>query len=539
MKAYIENGKIVLEFAYNPFIISKIKLIKGREYNSLFRVWYLPYTIANIEVVKSLGFDVSNLAQEYQFYTQNLKLEFEKLKGLVLKNYPFLFDYQAEAIAKGIISGDLLIADEMGLGKSLMGICIADYHLNNSDIKSTVVCCPQSIKWQWKKEIKKWLPKRSIIIIEGTKKERHELYNRAADFYIINYEQTLRDFDQIYTLSSDGLLILDEATKIKNPKAKRTKLIQNLKPKYTLALTGTPVENKLSDVFTIANIIKPGWMSNSEFYNYCVFEQKFGFNILTGYKNIGDFMERLMEVSIRRKRKDVAKMPERVIYDRFLNLTPTQRDIEEQIIEKIKDDYNSGKSNSIMQEFVLLPMLENSVELIYMSEAKTLRNLLLKGKVDDSPKLKELMDILQEVNDEKIVIFSRFKRMVSIIAREIQKEFGDVYVIGTGDTNKQQVLEDFEHKKQFLIATDAFSYGVDMPYATTVINFDIHWNPAKLKQRTDRIYRVSSKKDVRVINLISEGLETYMYEVMNGKDVLFEDVMGFNIHEQLLKFMRR
>ena len=128
--------------------------------------------------------------------------------------------------------------------------------------------------------------------------------------------------------------------------------------------------------------------------------------------------------------------------------------------------------------------------------------------------------------------------MVKIIEKELNKDKIQA-IIGTGDSDKAKTINIFKEDKsiRFMIATDAFAYGVDMPFATTVINFDIPWNPAKLEQRINRIYRINSKKRVKVINFVSEGLEEYIFKVMTRKKNLYEQATTFNIKEQLRKFM--
>jgi SNF2 family DNA or RNA helicase len=544
MKIYpLTNDRIAVEFAYNPQLIAAIKMVKGRKWNPLFKYWEVPLNELNIDTLRSIGFSTEDFEEELQRMQHNKNNQFNDFKKIIREKYNFLFNFQVDAIAKALVNERLLIADDTGLGKTLEALTTIDYKLELEKMERAVVCCPSAVKWQWKREIDKFFPKRTSIIIKGSPYERKKLYKKDFDIYIINYEQILRDFWEIFALVDKQLLCLDEASYIKNAKAKRTEFIQQFTPKYVLALTGTPIENKLQDVFNIGNVVSRGWMDLREFYDeYCIFQSQYGFNILAGYKNIDKFMEKLMRISIRRTKEDVApELPGKVIYDRLISMSASQKKLENEIIESLRKEINDGNLKSIMPQFTLLPMLENSTELIKVSEAMSLKNID-KDKIKvDSPKINDLFEVIDELSDKKIVIFTRFKKMAEILYKSIEgREGNGSCVMGTGDTDKEKVITDFQNNKKFLIATDAYSYGVDMPFATTVINFDIPWNPARLKQREDRCYRITSKQQVKVINLICEnGLEEYIYSVMKGKEDLFKSVMAFDIHKQLVSFVMR
>jgi len=519
-------------FEYDRSLIMQVKDIIGRRWNSIYRQWEVPYSEENLGKLEGLGFDVNDIRTEAKAKEVEQMEVWNQLHSEIHTSYDFLYDFQVDAVVKGIINGNLLIADSMGLGKTLESFTIGHYRLKQKHVERIVIFCPTSIKHQWKDEI---IMRYGIQahIVKGTPEEREAIYRKEPTIMICNYEQLLRDFWKLNTLIHNQLVILDEASYLKNPEAKRTKLVKQLTPKYTIANTGTPIENKLMDVFSIGNIIQPNWMNRQEFYSYCIYERKFGFNNLIGYKNINKFMKRLMEISIRRKWNDInLHVPEKIIEERSVALTPYQKSLEEKLVMNLRENiHNKG----MLHEFVLLPMLEDSTELLQLSNAPSLRSLKSEGIRIESSKVSELDRILEEIDDDKMVIFTRFKKMANILFNR----YRDKAVLGTGDADKQNVLNEFKNNKErrYLIATEAFAYGVDMPYASCVINFDIPWNPARLKQRIDRCYRVSSKKRLLVINMISEGLERYIYNVMNKKEALFQEVTAFNVNEQLLTFI--
>lgn len=531
MKARIEGGKIALQFKYNEDTITAIKAINGRRWiPPPIRMWTVPITKDNINAIEKIGFNVDEIRNRLEGDESSYKKNYVDVSEKVRAFYPFLFDFQVEAVTRGIVNTNLLIADEMGLGKTNESYAIADYRLKKNLIDKVVVVCPKSIKIQWGEKILEFFEKDSEIV-EGTKAKRKKEYKTELDTIIINYEQIRTDFWEISKLVKDQMIILDEASALKNEKAKRTQLTKELRPKHTIALTGTPVENRLSDVFSIGNIVQDNWMEKNEFWSYCIFERRFGFNQLVGYTNIDRFVNRLAEIMIRRKRTEViAELPKKLVYDRFIKMTDFQEWLSALVIDEI-----DKRGVCSLAEYSILPMIEDSTELIKLSNAKTIGGIDKDSIIIDSPKLKEMKSAIDEMDDEKIVIFTRYEKMALIIQRELGEG-----VIGSGKTDKAKAINDFKKKERFLIATDALAYGVDLGFATSLINFDICWNPARLKQRVDRCYfRFSDSGDLVVTNLISNGLEKYIYEVMSKKDVLFEEVTNFNLRESIMSYIRR
>jgi len=528
MFADIDNNRIFLSFDFDNYLIYRIKMIKGRKWHSIYKRWSIPMTDRNLSFIKELGFDLRRIEARKSVLSD----DFNVIKKEIKKKYPFLYGYQIDCTTKSILSGRLGIFDEMGLGKSLEALCAVDYLMERGDFQRTFIYSPSSIKWQWEREINKFIDK-NVVIVEGTKDKRQRIYKDVSyDFYIGNYEQVLKDFYDVFELVKGQGLILDEASWLKNPKAKRTLFVKELKPKVLLALTGTPIENKLRDAYVIGNIIEPKWMEQSEFYGYCKFDERFKGKIV-GYKDINLFMERLMQIGIRRKREDVAEFPERVILNRFIKMRRGQRQLEDKVSDIIR---SHGKGSGVIQLFTLLHMVEDATTLLKLSKAKSLRMLDLSGVPDVSAKVDELRNILNEIGTRKTVIFTKFRNMADIINKLLLKN-GYTSVLGMGGSDKRAVIKEFRDNTQFLVATDAYAYGVDLPFGEVVINYDLRWNPSRLKQRMDRCYRVTSKNKMLVINMVSNGLEEYMFSRMKEKENLAEKALDFDVRKQLLSYI--
>lgn len=508
MNVSLSDNLLRIKFPYNPKMITEIKKFPSRKWDPLYKHWEVPDNKDNIERLQKLGFDLSDVIIKHGRNDVNKKLENAAYKISVNEKYPFLYKHQKECVIKALTEKNLLVADDMGVGKTLEALAIADYLICNNNMR-VVIVCPATIKEQWWNEAEKWFDM-DYHTMYGTKAKRKLTYH--IPYIIISYEQMRNDYKDIIT--NNTLLIFDEASYLKNEKAQRTIIANRLakKCKRVLALTGTPIETKLMDGFNIANLIQPNWMMKNEFYNrYCVFGiNEAGFNYLLDYKNVDEFMEQLKSISIRRMKEDIKDMPGKIIENRIIPLSKQQQKITK-LIKKSLADYDTIP----IEEYVVMPIMENGLCLLSQSKSMLARKHKGAYVLEASNKVKELVAITEELSDKKIVIFTRFKKMIPFIAEKLDK-----CLIGSGDTkDKIGLIKEFkESDNRFLIVTDAFSYGVNIPFATALINFDIPWNHAKMKQREDRIYRITSTKKVIIINLIADGFEQYIYDrMMNGK----------------------
>lgn len=514
--AFLVHNRIKLFSPYDITLINKIKAIRGRKWVALDRCWSVP--INAVSQVRELGFDTNKIEK----HLQNEKLaKINKYKNVdIMKKYPFLYPHQHTCVQRGLMDGSLLISDDCGIGKSCEALAIAQIH-----DRPIVVICPSSIKHQWKNEAKKWF-NMNLKVIEGTPIQR--IYTDLTGI-ILNYELLLRDYKKIERYCKDATIIFDEASYLKNPKSKRTIFANRLKAKYILALTGTPIETKLADGFNIGQLVDKNWMDKNEFFSdYCVLDDVYGG--IEGYRNVSKFMQRLKEISIRRMKSDIKDMPNKVVMKRIIAISPQQKKMTE-FVKKYFTDCMKKTDSFPIEEFVIMPLIENGVELVMESDSKIAR--LMKKcftLTPDSPKLNELIRATDEMSDKKVVIFTKFKKMQPFIVKALDN---DNCIVGNSDTkDKLSLIEQFKDgTKRYLIVTDAFAYGVDIPFATALINFDIPWNHAKLKQRSNRIYRISSKHPIVIINMVSDGFEQYIYDKMSvGKgmaDKFTSVVRGF------------
>lgn len=233
----------------------------------------------------------------------------EQLPSILSNDYQMIkadiYPYQKEGVELATFRRGAIIADEMGLGKTLQAISTAVFKKSHFDLKKTLVLCPASLKAQWKTEIEKFTDEQAVII-EGFPEDREKLYKITdAYFLIVNYETVLRDVSTINKAGID-FVILDEAQRIKNYETITSEAVKRINKKHALVITGTPIENRLIDLFSIVEFVKPGFLAPLwEFsYQHCYFDQKIK-NKITGYYNLQSLKERLRPILIRREKKDV------------------------------------------------------------------------------------------------------------------------------------------------------------------------------------------------------------------------------------------
>ena len=352
-----------------------------------------------------------------------------RLKNVARPDYSVinatLFPYQKDGVEFALFREGTIIADEMGLGKTLQALTVAILKKQIFDFKRTLVICPASLKYQWKREIEKFSDEKAVVV-EGRPKEREKIYEESdAYFLIINYETVLRDGFFINQNPAD-FIILDEAQRIKNFETKTAQNIKKLKRKHNLVITGTPIENRLVDLYSIVQFVSPDFLTPLwEFsYQHCFFDvnQK---NKVTGYYNLQNLKERMQELLIRREKRNVIRdLPNLTQINVPVNLHPDQQ------------DYHSGFAKGIAKilrkkfktafDWQMLMNLLTQMRMVCNS------TFLIDKKTNFSPKLSELKRVLVQKLDllnskRKVIIFSEWTRMHVLIG-EVLKELEIEYV---------------------------------------------------------------------------------------------------------------
>lgn len=436
------------------------------------------------------------------------------------------YPYQEQGISFGLYKKAVLIGDEMGLGKTLQAIGLGVLKKEIFGFQNILVVTLSSLKQQWQREIERFSNEKGCII-NGSAKQRKEQYrNDTSLFKITNYEAVLRDVTIISRLKPD-LIILDEAQRIKNFETKTAEAVKSLPRQHAIILTGTPLENKLEDVYSLVqfldpNLLSPLWQFAAE--HFFLNPKKKG-DIL-GYTNLNKLHDKLQPLVIRRRKEDVLdELPELIVNEYFIDLYQEQAEI------------HAGYSQTllpILNKKFLTPMDLRRIQVLLLKMRQVCNSTyLIDRETNLSPKLDELGNILEELiqkNGRKVVIFSEWTTMTMLIGKDLsRRSIPFVELSGKVPVKKRQALiDEFSTNPdcKVFLSTDSGGTGLNLQAADCVINFELPWNPAKMNQRIGRINRIGQKaKCINVINLIAKySIEERIMAGIKLKGELFNGV---------------
>ncbi|MGM0366608.1 MAG: DEAD/DEAH box helicase [Actinomycetota bacterium] len=413
-----------------------------------------------------------------------------------------LLPYQLDGIAFAVGAGRAVLADDMGLGKTIQGIGTAELLSRLSDIKKVLVICPASLKSQWRSEILRF-SSRDCRLVLGSAQQRAAQYSNSCFFTICNYEQVLRDIKWIEQAHWDQIII-DEGQRIKNWEAKTTQIIKSLNSQFALVLSGTPLENRLDDLYSVVEFVDDRRLGPSfQFFNtHRVVDER---GKLLGYKNMDKLREKLKPILLRRTRSQVSKqLPRRT--DELVRIPPSSEQHEIHQAQKIVIQTIINKS--YISEMDLL-RLQKALLICRMAADSTF--LVDKKPPGYSTKIKRVQELLEDLNgepDRKILLFSEWTTMLDLIEPILENlEMDYVRLDGSVPQKKRsQLVYQFQNNQncKLFITTNAGSTGLNLQAANTVINVDLPWNPAVLEQRIARAHRMGQKNPVQVYTLVTE-----------------------------------
>lgn len=511
---YFDSNKILLENAYEVF--NEI-IIRGKAINESFRCYpdALSFIIEKREDLKR-----GKLVRE-KYRLQINNGIFETLVNAKL--YP----YQKEGICFAAEKGRCIIADDMGLGKTLQAIAATELLRKESGILSTLIICPTSLKYQWQSEIEKFTGQQAWVI-EGAFTKRIVQYQNDYFYKIVSYNTAINDIKEIIGTSPD-LVILDEAQRIKNFKTKISRHIKKLKSPYSFVLTGTPLENRLEELYSIVQFTNPYTLG--PFYRFIhdhrIADEK---GKVIGYQDLNKIGEILSGTMIRRRKKDVLlQLPERVDKVLYVPMTEYQ--------SRIHEEYRQYVAKLILkwQRQGFLNEKDRQNLMIFLNTMRMVcdSTYILDQTTRHDTKIDELMNILDNFfaeGSEKVVIFSQWERMTRIVGRELNARNMKFQYLhgGIPGADRGKLFENFNNDPEcrVFLSTDAGGVGLNLQVASLLINLDIPWNPAVLEQRIGRIYRIGQKRNVSIINMVSTGtIEHKMLGILSFKKGLAEGIL--------------
>lgn len=414
-----------------------------------------------------------------------------------------------------------ILADEMGLGKTLQTITLI---LSREHTRSLIVA-PTSLIYNWYSEFKKFAPSLKVLICNGTREERkNNIENyKNYDVIITTYNMLRNDLEH-YTMFFD-YCILDEAQNIKNPNSLNAKCVKKIKSRIRFALTGTPVENSLMELWSIFDFIMPGYL-----YDEKRFTTRYFRRLEEGPEILEEIHKMVKPFILRRLKKNVIKeLPDKIEKTMFIPLEDEQKIVYETYSEYAKDLIQKKVENDEFKK--------SRIEIL--SYVTKLRQICLDPSVTmenyngGSGKIEALKDILEESieGQHKVLVFSQFTSVLKNIGKILnEKSMEYCYLDGSMTSNERiKMVNEFNdgNKNIFLISLKAGGTGLNLTSADIVIHFDPWWNPAVENQATDRAHRIGQKNVVEVIKLISSGtVEEKILELQNSKRELIDKVLS-------------
>lgn len=453
---------------------------------------------------------INNVVKKFGKQNKDIKVP-ENLKAT-------LRDYQIEGfeffntLANYNFGG--ILADEMGLGKTVQTLAFLLFKKG----KRSIVITPTSLIFNWKNEFEKFTPDIKLGIAYGNKITREKILENINEYDVIltSYGTYKNDIDKYDNLKFD-FCIIDEAQNIKNPDSIITNAIKKINAEVKFALTGTPVENNLMELWSIFDFVMPGYL-----YSKHKFEKIFA----NSDKNSSQLKNLIKPFMLRRTKKEVMdELPDKIEQKFYVELEKEHKRAYKSFVNLIKRRILENNEDNITVFSYLTKLRQLSIA----------PEIIVKNYKGKNSKLEILMNIIKSNKTRKILVFSQFTKVLDLIGNRLNEEnISYSYIDGKIDAKKRlELVEEFNNtdkNKVFLISLKAGGTGLNLTSASMIIHFDPWWNPAVEDQASDRAHRIGQKNVVDVIKLISKDtVEEKVIEMQEIKKDLIEDIINSNL----------
>ncbi len=438
-----------------------------------------------------------------------------------------LHPYQADGVRFAFTAGKSINADEMGLGKTIQAIATAELLRKEGLISSVVVICPTSLKYQWLSEIKRFTES-SAVVVEGDLLKRAKALAADGFFKIVSYHGIANNIKAGYVPETD-MVIIDEVQRLKNWETKMGIQLRKLNSPYVLALSGTPLENKLKELYSVMEMVDQ--FALGPYYKFTTettLTDETG--RVVGYKNLHMVAQMLESVLIRRRKKDVKlQMPTRTDTNLFVPMTKEQAAMHADFQFHVSILINKWHKYRFLSE------TDRTRLLLLLSKMRMVcdSTFILDQETRFDTKIDEAMAIIRNLTEQadgKVVIFSQWERMLRILSQELESEgISFSFLHGGVPSHKRKDLMDRftnDAECRVFLSTDAGCTGLNLQAASLLINLDLPWNPAVLEQRIARIFRLGQENPVQIINMIAKDtIEERMLSTLNFKSNLSAGIL--------------
>ncbi|WP_158735168.1 DEAD/DEAH box helicase [Alteribacillus sp. YIM 98480] len=445
--------------------------------------------------------------------------------GLLCQNHLSsleLFPHQ-EKTAKRVIEemdGKAILADEVGLGKTIEAGLILKEYMVRGLVKKVLILAPASLTGQWAKEMNE-----KFYIPAVTQRKTYVW--EEADIVVASIDTAKRPPHRDIVLQQEyDMIIFDEAHKLKNPKTKNYEFARLLQKKFCLMLTATPVQNNPGELYHLINLLKPGLLGNMQEFK-TLFKEK-------GQEAVKHIVQKVMV----RNRRDQTGLTwtKRNVYSTYIDFSEKERTFYDTLFQLKKNPAN------MIHGFTATTLLReacSSREAAYMTlknlyEQKEISSTLFEQlmtslqSISSNSKAEKALDIIQGT-DEKVVLFTEY-RATQLYLQWFLRQHGILSVPFRGGfkrTKKEWMQQLFRDRAKVMIATEAAGEGINLQFSSTIINYDLPWNPMRLEQRIGRLHRLGQTKDVEVYNFaVKQTVEEHILSLLYEKIKLFENVIG-------------
>lgn len=505
------------------------EFVKGRLDLPLYRAFYLEsmlqererMTVSSDERIKGFIESFENLTEERLALPSGLNA---RLRPYQEEGYRWL-----ASLANGNFGG--ILADEMGLGKTLQTITLLlaakDDTISQVSSGKALIVTPAALLYNWQNELENFAPTLKALVINGTKKQRHDLLADVNDYDIVltTYDQLKRDFEDYRELEFE-YEIIDEAQNIKNSTTQASKAVKAINARKHFALTGTPIENRLSELWSIFDYIMPGYL-----FSYREFREQFERPIVINEeKDLQKILVKMIAPFVLRRRKSqvLKELPEKIERPYYAEMSGKQAGLYQAMVNELKAELSQKSAEEFNQS-----RIEILSKLTRIRQICCDPGLVYSDYNEGSAKTAACMELIESAlsGGHRIIIFSQFVSMLSVLEGKLRQKKIEFYKI-VGETPKEdrfKMVEEFNQNDVpvFLISLKAGGTGLNLVGADVVIHYDPWWNEAAQNQATDRAHRIGQTKNVLVYKLIvKDTIEEKILKMQERKARLADDILS-------------
>ncbi len=410
-----------------------------------------------------------------------------------------------------------ILADDMGLGKTLQVIALIEL-LKLKQV--SIVICPSSLIYNWEDEVNKFAPDLKVKCIVGNQSIRQNIINEVQNYRLVitSYDYMRRDY-QLYQQVEFGYIILDESQYIKNQKTKNAQSVKELKGLHKLALSGTPIENSLAELWSVFDFLMPQYL-----FNYHYFKKQYESKIVKDHDEeaIKQLRKLVSPFILRRNKKDVLlELPDKIEKTQIIPFTSKESELYFANLAQVNQELQALFQTEAVDKIQILAMLTKLRQICCEPR-------MIYENIDEvSSKMKACLELINsyKMNNQKVLLFSTFTKVFDLFEEEFYLN-GITYFKLTGTTSKEkrkEYVDRFQNNEVdvFLISLKAGGTGLNLTQAEAVIHFDPWWNLSAQNQATDRAYRIGQHKNVQVHKLImKDSIEEKIQKLQNKKKEL-------------------